>query len=180
MKDEKVFCHRRHDHEQPLQPVVALPEDVPHPQRLALPHDEHNVDRNGGEDHGEPYGGLHRLGNHGQEGDDSSEEEVEDGEEQVDLDGPLHVGALPTQVGQAEHCGSDGEPGGEADIVHEEYEVAGAEVAEAHEGEADDTGHRGRPLRVDRGEDPWHLSLPGPAHEQPACRQESPVDPAKG
>ena len=54
------------------------------------------------------------------------------------------------------------------------------EVTEAHEREADDTGHGCRPLRVDGRQDPGHLTLPGTAHEQPACRQESPVDPAKG
>ena len=134
-----------------MQPIGALPKDVPHPQRLALPHDEHDVDGDRGEDHGEPNGGLHRLGNHGQEGDDGGEEEVEDGEEQVDLDGPLHVRALPTKIGQAKYRSSDGEPCGETNVVHEEDEVARTEVAEAHEGEADDAGHRCGPLRVDRG-----------------------------
>ena len=180
MKYEASFCHLRHHNKQPLQPIGALPKDVPHPQRLALPHDEHDVDGDGGEDHGKPYGRLHRLGNHGQEGDDGGEEEVEDGEEQVDLDGPLHVRALPTKIGQAKYRSSDGEPCGETNVVHEEDEVARTEVAEAHEGEADDTGHWRRPLGVDGGEDPGHLALPRPAHEQPACSQESAVDPAEG
>ena len=174
------LCHLWHHHQQPLQPVSALAENVPHPHRFALPHDEDNVHGDGGENHGEPDGSLHGLGDHGQEGDDRGEEKVEDREEKVYFDRPLHVRALPTQVGQAKHRGSDGEPGGEADVVHEEDEVAGAEVAEAHEGEADDTRHWRRPLGVDGGEDPGHLALPRPAHEQPACSQESAVDPAKG
>ena len=71
------------------------------------------------------------------------------------------------EVGEAEHGGPAGEPGGEADAIHEEDEVAGAEVAQAHQGEDDHAGHRGRLLGVDHGEDIGHLALPRPAHEQP-------------
>ena len=66
--------------------------------------------------------------------------------EQVDLDGPLHVRALPPQVGDAEHGGPDGEPCGEADVVHEQDQVARAQVAEAHQGQADHAWNWGRPM----------------------------------
>ena len=53
--------------------------------------------------------------------------------------------ALPSQVGDAEHGGPDGEPCGEADVVHEQDQVARAQVAEAHQGQADHAWNWGRP-----------------------------------
>ena len=80
-----VFLHLRHHDEEPLQPVGALAEDVAQPLRLALPHQEDDVDGDGGEDHTEPDRSLHWLRDHRQQGDDGREDKVEDGEEQVHL-----------------------------------------------------------------------------------------------
>ena len=80
-----IFLHLRHHDEEPLQPVGALAKDVAQPLRLALPHQEDDVDGDGGEDHTEPDRSLHWLRDHRQQGDDGREDKVEDGEEQVHL-----------------------------------------------------------------------------------------------
>ena len=54
---------------------------------LVAPRDEEPVDGQGGEDHGHADGGFNRFGNHGKDGDGGGQDDVHDGEEQVDLDG---------------------------------------------------------------------------------------------
>ena len=80
-----IVLHLRHHDEEPLQPVGALAKDVAQPLGLALPHQEDDVDRDGGEDHTEPDRRLHWLRDHRQQGDDGREDKVEDREEQVHL-----------------------------------------------------------------------------------------------
>ena len=54
-------------------------------RRLVLPRNEEPVNRKGGEDHAHANGGLHRLGDHGEDGDGRRKDDVHDGEEQVNL-----------------------------------------------------------------------------------------------
>ena len=61
-----IVLHLRHHDEEPLQPVGALAKDVAQPLGLALPHQEDDVDRDGGEDHTEPDRRLHWLCDHRQ------------------------------------------------------------------------------------------------------------------
>ena len=51
-------------------------------------------------------------------------DQVDHGPGQVDPDGSLQLWALPAQVGHAQHRRSDGEPGGEPNVVHELDDVA--------------------------------------------------------
>ena len=89
-----------------------------------------------GEDDGTADAGLHRRGNHGDQGDEDGAQHVNGREDQVDLqgrgynpayslkdssdvvrwlvdlDGSLPLRVFPAEVGQAEHCQPDGELGG--------------------------------------------------------------------
>ena len=59
------------------------------------------------------YGGCYKptcfywASHHGYDGDVDSGEDVDDGEDQVDLDGPVPFWMLPAQVGKTEHSQSN-------------------------------------------------------------------------
>ena len=59
---------------------------------------------------------------------------------------------FPAEVREAGHGDPDGEPLGEADVVHQHDDVAGGEVEETEEGESDDAGDRSGSLDVYAGE----------------------------
>ncbi len=56
------------------------------PEGLVFPGDEEPVDRKRREDHGHANGGLDGCGDHRQDGDGRRQDDVDDGEEEVNLD----------------------------------------------------------------------------------------------
>lgn len=83
---------------------------------------------------------------------------------------------FPPEVWDASHSGSNREPGGEADVVHQLDNVAGGEVGQAEAGDDDDAGDWSRPGDGDHGESSRHLTLSGPGKEQSGGGEELPID----
>jgi hypothetical protein len=54
-----------------------------------------------------PFTCLDRAGNHGDDGDEDGGNDVEEGPDEADLDGPLPLRVLPPQPGQAENSQTD-------------------------------------------------------------------------
>ena len=79
------------------------------------------------------------LRRHGDDCDHDGSDDVDDGEDEVDLDGPLPLWMLVSEDGNTEDTEADGQPGGEPDIVHQGEDVAGAEIAEGKEGGEEDS-----------------------------------------
>ena len=119
-----VLLVRRHYHEQPLQLVGGGEGEGVEPARLPLPLDEDEVDRHCRQDHGQTDPRLYRLGDHRQQGNDEGHAEVHNGEGEVDFDWSGQVRLLPAEVGQAEHGGTNGEPGCEPQVVHQDTDIA--------------------------------------------------------
>ena len=61
---------------------------------------------------------IHRLRRHGDHGDHDGGNDVENWEDEVNLDWPLPLRMLISEDRNAENAEADGEPGGEANVVH--------------------------------------------------------------
>ena len=118
-----IFLVRGQDHEEPLKVLRGEDGEPGEPGGFTLPLDEDYVHWHCGQDHRQPDPGLHGLCDHWEESDDQGHCEVDEGEGQVNLDGPGEVRLGPTEVGEAEHGGPDREPSREPQVVHQHADV---------------------------------------------------------